>query len=99
MRHSRRKNDVYPQLVEDRLADLMQLANIDIPAATIKSVIFEDEHTEFRSYLNDMLALFADAKHTMDEDKLLSVVQDAWNYFPHRSLDGRSPAEVLAELS
>jgi hypothetical protein len=27
------------------------------------------------------------------------VIQDAWNYFPHRFLNGRCPAEVMAELS
>jgi hypothetical protein len=41
-----------------------------------------------------MLAMFADA----NEDGLLSVVQDAWNYFPHRSLGGLSPIHMMDRL-
>ena len=25
----------------------------------------------------------------------MQVIQDAWNYFPHRCLDGKSPAELM----
>jgi hypothetical protein len=29
---------------------------------------------------------------------IISVIQDAWNYLPHRSLDGRSPADLMATV-
>jgi hypothetical protein len=45
-----------------------------------------------------MLALFRSAGHLADEDAVAAVIQDAWNYFPHRSLKGRCPAEVMADL-
>jgi hypothetical protein len=28
-------------------------------------------------------------------DAMLQVIQDAWNYFPHRALGGRCPAEIM----
>jgi hypothetical protein len=36
-------------------------------------------------------------ENPLDEDVLLPDVEDAWNYFPHESLNGRSPAELMAE--
>jgi hypothetical protein len=45
------------------------------------------------------------ANHFLDElpggiddaaaDHVISVIQDAWNYLPHRSLGGRSPADLM----
>ena len=34
--------------------------------------------------------------HSVDIDDALPVIQDAWNYFPHRFLHGRCPAEVVS---
>jgi hypothetical protein len=30
-----------------------------------------------------------------DIDEAVTIIQDAWNYFPRRSLNGQSPAELL----
>lgn len=30
----------------------------------------------------------------VDLNELLAVFSDAWNYFPHKSLDGKSPEEM-----
>jgi hypothetical protein len=30
-------------------------------------------------------------------DEILQAVEEAWNYFPHRSLNGKCPAELFAE--
>ena len=32
-------------------------------------------------------------------ESLIPVIQDAWNYFPHRSLGGRCPAEIMVGLT
>jgi IS30 family transposase len=31
------------------------------------------------------------------DDEEIQVIQDAWNYFPHRALGGKCPAEIMAE--
>jgi hypothetical protein len=98
MRRRRNNISAHRTLAESRLAELLERAEIGIPVATIKSIISENEHAEFRPYLNGMLALFSDAKCSIEEEVLLSVVQDAWNYFPHRSLKGLSPIEMMDQF-
>jgi hypothetical protein len=39
-----------------------------------------------------------DAERSMrDPDGLFDMIEDIWNYFPHRSLRGGSPGELLVE--
>jgi hypothetical protein len=33
------------------------------------------------------------------DERELRIIQDAWNYFPHRFLNGRCPAEVFDTLA
>jgi hypothetical protein len=81
------------------LARLLQLPGIELPLDVIQSIIFDYHHTSFKTYSAQMLALFALSECTIDEDVVLLIIEDAWNYPPHRSLDGRSPAEVMADCS
>jgi hypothetical protein len=61
-------------------------------------LIFEGDFTDFHSYLAAMLAALQRSVDDID-DAALQVIQDAWNYFPHRFLNGRCPTEVVAKLS
>jgi len=45
----------------------------------------------------DLIELFRAGEG--DLDSVLPVIQDAWNYFPHRSLDGLCPAEVMVDVA
>jgi hypothetical protein len=85
------------RLTEARLARLVQEANLDIPISAITSAIAGYHHTRFQVYLADFAATFATTQYRINEDRLLSVLEDAWNYFPHKSLRGCSPAEILAD--
>jgi hypothetical protein len=85
------------RLTEARLARLLQMPGIDVPLDVIKFLIFDYHHTRFNDYTAQLLAMFALSERPLDERFVLSIIEDAWNYFPHRSLNGRSPAEVTAE--
>jgi len=67
-------------------------------ASDIKRLILEEDPLGHPSkYFSDMIALFnADASEL---DLLLPVIQDVWNYLPHRSLGGRCPAEVMTDIA
>ena len=82
---------------EVRLARLLQMAEIDLPIAAIKSVILDYHHTRFTLFFAQMTAMFKSAEMRVDKAVWSIVIQDAWNYFPHLSLDGRCPAEIMAE--
>jgi hypothetical protein len=79
------------------LARLLDEAEIEMPVDAIQSLAAGYHHTRFKTYLTQLFALFATGVHRIEMDTLLPVLQDVWNYFPHDSLDGRSPAEVMAE--
>jgi hypothetical protein len=85
------------RLTEARLSRLLRKAGADISVDVIRSLIFGYHHTRFKTYQAQLLALFATLQNPIDEDVLLPIVEDAWNYFPHESLNGRSPAELMAE--
>jgi hypothetical protein len=39
--------------------------------------------------------MFTSPDRSVDLSLVFPVIRDAWNYFPHRSLEGRCPAELL----
>lgn len=47
--------------------------------------------------LGDLLMMFNPCEE--DFRLFLPIIQDAWNYFPHGSLGGRCPAELLPVLA
>ena len=63
----------------------------------VKKLILEhDETTRPSECLADLLMMF----NPCEEDYLsfMPVIQDAWNYFPHRSLGGKCPAEIISTI-
>jgi hypothetical protein len=84
-------------LTEALLSRLLEQAHTGVPVDLIKSVIFDYSHKRFNLYVRQLFAMFDSSPHPIGEDILLPVIADAWNYFPHKSLNGRSPAEVMAE--
>lgn len=79
---------------EMRLGDELRRANSFLTLGQVMALIFESDAQDFRRYLEAMLTAF---DRDVDES-LLQVFQDAWNFFPHRFLDGRCPAELFDEL-
>lgn len=58
----------------------------------IEALVFKMGHHNFRTYVTYMVDLLP-----KDDEATLQVIQDCWNYFPHHSLDGKCPAEVMSE--
>ena len=83
-------------LTEERLVGLLQGAESSVTLDTVVALIFEGEVPDFRAYVTAMLsALNCDVDDV--DDAAVEVIQDAWNYLPHRFLNGRCPAEVMME--
>jgi hypothetical protein len=83
-------------LAEERIAHLLQDADSFITLDKVKNLIFEAEPADNRSYLIAMLSAVNCDVADID-DASLQVIQDAWNYFPHRFLNSRCPAEIMME--
>ncbi len=85
----------HQMLTEFRLEQLLNDAESVVTIDKVKALVFEADNEDFRTYLAAMLSAI-DSDVDDVEQAALQVIQDAWNYFPHRSLNGRCPAEVMA---
>jgi hypothetical protein len=86
----------YRALTEDRVTRLLSKAGGDGTLDKVKCFVFEAWNQDFRAYLSLMLTWLDCDIDDLDEI-MVQVIQDAWNYLPHRELGGRCPAEVMAE--
>jgi len=69
-----------------------------VPFESIRDLIFEATPADNSPYLRATLAALDCDVDDIDEREL-RIIQDAWNYFPHRFLNGRCPAEVFDTLT
>lgn len=85
----------YRVIIEQRLERLLPAIGSAATVAEIKDIVFkEDGHRPFAEYVSEMIDLIGE-----DGDALLPLLQDAWNFFPHRRLNGRCPAALFLQLS
>jgi hypothetical protein len=90
----------YRTLTELRLSDLLEETHSPATLDDIQRLIFDESDLLPPShYFRQIIAMFHTAAKKIDDGALLRVVQDAWNYFPHLSLSGHCPVEVLRRLS
>jgi len=83
---------------EIRLDEELRRAKSFLNLEKVRALIFEFDAHASRTYITAMLTAFDSNVDDVDQS-LLQIFQDAWNYFPHRFLDGRCPAEVFDELA
>lgn len=96
--HNIRTIETYRMLTEERVQHLLDYVENSASLNSIKKLIYDFERDGSKLYLLAMLRAFRfDKIEDVDQDTL-QVIQDAWNYFPHRFLNGRCPAEVMEEL-
>src|ERR1700685_4072811 len=84
-------------VIEAHLASLLQQSGTTATVEDIKGMIFDAGLTGFREYVAEMFGIFEAPGSIVDIDAALPVIQDAWNYFPHRALRGQCPADLLEE--
>jgi hypothetical protein len=82
-------------LVADRMVQLLKAAKSSTTLNDVAHMISEAETEDFAGYVSTMMMVLNCPELDNHEDGTLATIQDAWNYFPHRALNGRSPAEIL----
>jgi hypothetical protein len=73
----------YRVVVEAHLADLLKKTGSSVTVGAYKDAIFRRQDTSgFRSYLKEALEVFDCSDIDSASERVISVIQDAWNYFP-----------------
>lgn len=82
--------------IESQIREIIDHYKIDTTFKKIKETVFnENGQKDF----NNLVQLFADKIKNLDElNAVLKVVNAAWNYFPHKSLNGLCPMEKILEF-
>ncbi len=66
----------------------------DFELNDIKEIIYNEDGQDS---LTDVIAMFDIGQSVAELQNVLELVNDAWNYFPHKIIGGLSPAEKLLE--
>ena len=80
--------------IESELENKLKEVRGDFDVEYIKQIIFEEDGTDD---LTDIIMLFDTGQGAAELQDVLEIVNEAWNYFPHKILNGLSPAEKLLE--
>ena len=80
--------------IERELVDMLKKTKSHFSLKHIKDVIF---HEEDQNDMMKVMAMFDRGGDTSELSNILELVSDAWNYFPHKIINGLSPAEKLLE--
>ena len=80
--------------IEEKFSKMLAELKSDFSLEDIKEIIYNEEDQDD---LMKIIAMF-DAGHGLIElENVLELVNDAWNYFPHKCLRGLCPMEKLSE--
>src|SRR3989344_9656516 len=80
--------------IEEELLELLKETESDFGLDDIKEIIYNEDGQDC---LTDIIAMFDRGGDASELENILDLVNDAWNYFPHKILGGLSPAEKLLE--
>jgi len=80
--------------IERELPELLAKAGNGATVEDIKEIVSREEDSDD---LMKIVALFDTGDDAVELSTVLEAASDAWNYFPHQSLGGLSPAEKVLE--
>lgn len=80
--------------IEKELLDMLKETESDFGLEDIKEIIYNEDGQDS---LTDIIAMFDRGGDASELSNILELVNDAWNYFPHKIIGGLSPAEKLLE--
>ena len=80
--------------IEKELLEMLKETESDFGLDNIKEIIYNEDGQDS---LTDIIAMFDTGQGAAELQNVLELVNDAWNYFPHKIIGGLSPAEKLLE--
>ena len=80
--------------IEQELVDMLKETESDFTLDHVRDAIFHEKDSDD---MIKVVAMFDRGGDASELSNVLELVTDAWNYFPHKTLNGLSPAEKLLE--
>lgn len=80
--------------IEKQLNDMIISLGLSVSFGEIKEMIYNEQD---QSALHEIVGKFDNSQDIDELNKILAIVNEAWNYFPHKVLGGLSPAEKILE--
>src|SRR3989338_100838 len=81
--------------IEEDLLEMLKKTKSDFSLDDIKVIIYNEDGQDC---LTDIIAMFDRGGDISELENILELAHDAWNYFPHKTLNGLSPAEKTLEI-
>lgn len=78
--------------IEEEIKEMLVECESDFDLDYIKKMVYEEEKSDD---MMKVVAAFDRGGDVSELENILDLATDAWNYFPHKSLNGKSPAEVV----
>jgi hypothetical protein len=79
--------------IEEQLEAMLKETESSFSLHDIKDAIF---HEEDNDDMTKVIAMFDRGGDASELSNILELVTEAWNYFPHKILNGLSPAEKIS---
>jgi hypothetical protein len=80
------------QQIDERLEQVIKKTGGDLKLNDIKNIIYNESGQED---IQKIVSSFSDIQDFNELQQLISLVMDAWNYWPHKNLNGLAPVERL----
>ncbi len=80
--------------IEQELIEMLKKTKSPFSLEHIKDIVF---HEKEQNDMTKIVAMFDRGGDISELSNILELASDAWNYFPHKILNGLSPAEKLLE--
>ncbi|MCK9588150.1 MAG: hypothetical protein M0Q93_02170 [Terrimicrobiaceae bacterium] len=82
------------EAIQQDIIDLLAETESDFELEDVLDAIYQEDDNDDMSTI---LAMFDRGGDVSELSNILETITDAWNYFPHKSLDGLSPMEKALE--
>ena len=79
--------------IENELSNILKEINSDFALKDIRDIIYNETETDDFHHIIRMF----DTGSPYELENIMDIINDAWNYFPHKILDGLCPVEVLSQ--
>ena len=81
-------------MAEEEVGDLIELMGCGLSLEEIKDIVYNEDGNES---MRKIILSFDQGQDIDEMNRILQIISNAWNYWPHKKLNGLSPAEKLAE--